>query len=522
MISSLSIRMKIITLIVGTSVVLCALLATFSPYQAKTLAVAVLENDSRFIAKLLSENLALGMQTRDFDDGAALEQTLELLKQKEGDGDATISDVLIFDENREFVKGLYGKRSASLVKTVTDLVVEDHGDIIKSWSPMHDAENNLLGYVEIDLSKAFFQDKANSNTMLSLLIAAITTVVTILIGAYLVGRFVKPMNDIIVKLTTVAKQVGVASHQMSDNSQMLAEGASEQASSLEETSASLEEMGSVSRQNADNAMQANSLSGDASKAAIRGNDAMEKMSKRIDDIKVSSDKTARIIKTIDEIAFQTNLLALNAAVEAARAGEAGKGFAVVAEEVRNLAMRSADAARDTGTLIEESQQNSDNGVQMAQEVAESLTDIVDSVQKVTALINDISEASDGQARGVEQINGAVGQMDKVTQSNASNAEESASASQELSSQSQDLEIAVRNLRTVVRGAKNSDGTGSWDKHDGWSGSGKSRTRNRLHNLTHGGQSVASTAPTFDGGAVQSHQVPRDHHEHEEFEKLLKS
>lgn len=522
MISSLSIRMKIITLIVGTSVVLCTLLATFSPYQAKTLAVAVLENDSRFIAKLLSENLALGMQTRDFDDGAALEQTLELLRQKEGDGDATIADVLIFDENREFVKGLHGKQSTSLGKTVSDLVIEDHGDIIKSWSPMHDTENNLLGYVEIDLSKAFFQDKANSNTMLSLLIAAITTVVTILVGAYLVGRFVRPMNDIIAKLTTIAKQVGVASHQMSDNSQLLAEGASEQASSLEETSASLEEMGSVSRQNADNAMQANNLSGDASKAAIRGNDSMEKMSKTIDDIKVSSDKTARIIKTIDEIAFQTNLLALNAAVEAARAGEAGKGFAVVAEEVRNLAMRSADAARDTGTLIEESQQNADNGVQMAMGVAEALNDIVTSVQKVTALINDISEASDGQARGVEQINGAMGQMDKVTQSNASNAEESASASQELSSQSQELEIAVQDLRRVVRGSKGSGGTDAWNTRDGRSESGKYRVNNRTFGSAHRGQSGTSPAPASDGDVFQSQQAPSDQHEHEEFEELLKS
>ena len=179
---------------------------------------------------------------------------------------------------------------------------------------------------------------------------------------------------------------------------------------------------------------------------------MKRMAVAIDQIKSSSDQTAKILKTIDEIAFQTNLLALNAAVEAARAGDAGKGFAVVAEEVRNLAMRSAEAAKNTATLIEESQKNADNGVTVSAEVAEILSQIVIGSQKVTQLSAEVSAGSNEQAQGIEQVNVAVAQMDKVTQSNAANAEESASASEELSAQARELNDMVNTLVQIVGGS----------------------------------------------------------------------
>ena len=184
----------------------------------------------------------------------------------------------------------------------------------------------------------------------------------------------------------------------------------------------------------------------------------------IQKIKASSDETAKIIKTIDEIAFQTNLLALNAAVEAARAGEAGMGFAVVAEEVRNLAMRSAEAAKNTAELIDGSQTNADNGVAVTTEVSEILKEIAVSSQKVKQLIGEVSAASDEQAQGINQVNAAITQMDQVTQSSAANAEESASASEELSSQAVELKNMVDVLVTIVGNTgSGKNGTGSAKK-----------------------------------------------------------
>jgi methyl-accepting chemotaxis protein len=263
---------------------------------------------------------------------------------------------------------------------------------------------------------------------------------------------VKPIKQIIAGLTEGSEQVASASGQVSSASQSLAEGATEQAAGLEETSSSLEEMSSMTKQNADNASQANTLASEAKSSAQNGSDAMGRMSAAINDIQKSSDETAKIIKVIDEIAFQTNLLALNAAVEAARAGEAGKGFAVVAEEVRNLAMRSAEAAKDTSGLIEESVKNSRNGVEISTEVGQVLEEIVTSISKTSDLVGEIAAASQEQAQGIDQVNTAVAQMDKVTQQNAANAEESASASEEMSAQAESMNQIVGDLVGLVEGA----------------------------------------------------------------------
>jgi len=286
----------------------------------------------------------------------------------------------------------------------------------------------------------------------------------IILAILIVRGIVAALKKIIESLSEGSEQVSSASEQVASASQSLAEGASEQASSLEETSSALEEMSSMTKQNADNAKQADILSSEASSAADKGGKAMEEMAGAIQEIKQSSDETAKIIKVIDEIAFQTNLLALNAAVEAARAGEAGKGFAVVAEEVRNLAQRSAEAAKNTSSLIEGAQKNADNGVRATEEFMAILGEITASIKKVGALISEVTAASQEQSQGIDQINSAVSQMDQVTQQNASSAEESASASEELAGQAQQMQEIVNRLNIIVEGKSAIDKGGTSFNH----------------------------------------------------------
>jgi methyl-accepting chemotaxis protein len=255
------------------------------------------------------------------------------------------------------------------------------------------------------------------------------------------------------QVAEATEQVSSGSQQISSGSQSLAQGANEQASSLEEVSSSLEEMSSMTKQNAENANQAKTLAGDANGKAVQGTEAMSRMSTSINKIKASSDQTAKIVKTIDEIAMQTNLLALNAAVEAARAGEAGRGFAVVAEEVRNLAQRSAEAAKNTANMIEESVNNAQDGVKISGEVSKSFEDIVSGIKKVNDLVNEIAAASQEQSQGIEQVNTAVAQMDKVTQQNAANSEESASAAEEMSSQAEELQSMIAQFALTSSGSQ---------------------------------------------------------------------
>ncbi len=250
------------------------------------------------------------------------------------------------------------------------------------------------------------------------------------------------LDEAMAQVAVGSEQVASAATEISSGSQALAQGASEQASSLQEIASSLQQMASMTKQNAANATEAKGLSDGALNTASKGVDSMHRLSDAVDKIKASSDATAKIVKTIDEIAFQTNLLALNAAVEAARAGDAGKGFAVVAEEVRNLAMRSAEAAKNTANMIEESVKNADNGVQLNMEVLRNLDEINSQVMKVGEVMGEIAAASEQQSQGVDQINTAVEQMNQVTQQNAASSEQSASASEQLTGQAEEMKSLV--------------------------------------------------------------------------------
>lgn len=250
------------------------------------------------------------------------------------------------------------------------------------------------------------------------------------------------LNDLIGKVANSVNQVLNGSQQVASSSQSLSDDATKQASSMEEVTASMTQMGSQTKQNAENAAQANQFATAARNAASEGDAQMQQMLGAMDEINEASDNIAKIIKVIDEIAFQTNLLALNAAVEAARAGVHGKGFAVVAEEVRNLAQRSAKAARETTELIGGSVKKVENGTGIAQKTAQALSEIVDGVTKVTNLIGEIATASNEQALGISQVNQSLTQIDEVTQSNTANAEQSASAAEELSSQAEHLKLML--------------------------------------------------------------------------------
>ncbi|HSV73157.1 MAG TPA: methyl-accepting chemotaxis protein [Chthonomonadales bacterium] len=251
------------------------------------------------------------------------------------------------------------------------------------------------------------------------------------------------------QVAEAAEQVAAASNQISQGSQQLAHGASSQAASLEEISASLQEAASMGDQNVASAEKARVLADQAQSSARRGADNMKLLSEAMSRIKASSDNTAKIVKTIDEIAFQTNLLALNAAVEAARAGDAGKGFAVVAEEVRNLAMRSAEAAKNTANLIEESVKNAESGVSINQGVLKDLQEINQQASSVTDVMGEIAGASAEQRQGMHHVTTALEQVNVVTQQAAANSEEAAASSEELLAQAEEMQGMVGSFQLTA-------------------------------------------------------------------------
>ncbi len=274
----------------------------------------------------------------------------------------------------------------------------------------------------------------------------------------------RPINYAINGLSENAEQVTSASGQISSASQSIAEGASEQAASIEESSASLEEISAMTKQNAESAGHANGLMSEAKRIAGDANEAMAQLAESMAQISSVSKETQKIVKTIDEIAFQTNLLALNAAVEAARAGEAGSGFAVVADEVRNLAMRAADAAKNTADMIENTIKAVHAGNELTTSTQKAFNENRDIIAKAGDLVAEIATASDDQTRGIEQVNIAVSEMDKVVQHNASSAEESASASEEMNAQAEKMMVMVKELAVLVGVRANASRKGKRDFH----------------------------------------------------------
>lgn len=298
-------------------------------------------------------------------------------------------------------------------------------------------------------------DKSVMNVFWQISIATILilSVVIIVVLATVLKDIVNSMTLITTDLDSSSSQIAAASNQLESASQRLAEASTEQASAIQETSATLEETSSMVRQNNQNTEQAAKLAQQTKLCADSSNKGMETMMKAMEEIKKSSNEISKIIKVIDDIAFQTNILALNAAVEAARAGDAGLGFAVVAEEVRNLAQRSTQAAKDTTNIIESNISLSDEGSNIAQKVYGSISEIDMQAKKVSELIDEIAAATNEQSQGIEQIHKAISQMESVLQSNAQTADESAAASQELFAQTLSMNSIVGRLTEFVKGSQ---------------------------------------------------------------------
>ncbi|HOG64828.1 MAG TPA: methyl-accepting chemotaxis protein [Spirochaetota bacterium] len=313
-------------------------------------------------------------------------------------------------------------------------------------------ENDMRAIVE-DIRK--IDGEAQTALVITASVIALILLSVVVFAVFFIRSTTRPILTVVAEISEGTYQVKSASVELAGSSNSLAAGASQQAAAIEETSASLEEMSAITKQNSENAARSEGLMKETGRVVDDANSSMEQVVGAMREIATTGESIAAIVRTIDEIAFQTNLLALNAAVEAARAGDAGAGFAVVAQEVRHLAVRSAEAAKNTSSMLEQSIERIKVGEGLVDTSQQAFVRMTDSFRKVSTMVNEISSASKEQAIGIEQITRAVTEMDKVVQQSAATSEETASAAEELSSQSAEMNASVTRLLDIV-GARRTD------------------------------------------------------------------
>ena len=345
--------------------------------------------------------------------------------------------------------GVYGEVVAA--PTMTPALQSRVRDLASQTGAIKASLKQLSEHCLADLRLNAMADQSQSQRLIALAISALTFAIAAIVSSFLTRSTNTSLRSALGSLNDGAQQVVSAAAELSASAQSLSQGATEQAAALEETSASMEQMASMTRTSALNAQQAATLVTGVVEQVEHSNAALAEMVRSMDGIKASSSRVAQIIKSIDEIAFQTNLLALNAAVEAARAGQAGMGFAVVAEEVRSLAHRSAQAAKDTASLIDESIRRSNEGAGKVGQVASAIGTITESMVRVKNIVADVREASQQQAQGIDQVLQSIQQIERVTQTTAATAEENAAAGDELNAQAEASLTVVRQLEVLVDG-----------------------------------------------------------------------
>ena len=451
----LSLRLQIILLLSVIGVVTAVFMAVYFPYNAREMGTQILSASSKQTAEVLAQELSIGLETRILDNGESIRELLRPFNNNtldDGVGAATV-----FDENGKYLYGV-GPKNQELVisalpnttiKNVTNNMITYTVPIYKKVQNGDGTKETAIGALKIQFTTLWLRENAHHLLLVTLYASFFAMILFSIVGYTYGTRIYKPIQKTIAHLIHVSGSMSEASMQLSASSEEMAGGASQQASSLEETSASIEELSSMTRQNAETSKEANKLAAQNKQASEEGNAAMMQLRAAMNQLKVSTDETSKIIKAIDEIAFQTNLLALNAAVEAARAGDAGLGFAVVADEVRRLALKTSEAAKETEAIIEEKKHATDEGVTLVEEAANMLENITQKSVRVSELISEISTASFEQSQGLDQISKAMNSVDSVTQKNAAGAEQNASAAANLKSEAHQLKKIVDTLTSLV-------------------------------------------------------------------------
>ncbi|MCP4343967.1 MAG: hypothetical protein GY795_00390 [Desulfobacterales bacterium] len=442
-----SVKFKLMTL-VGVTSLFVIIVMMILPWQIEKLTADIMKKSagSDFIVKLLTDNIALGLEAMPLDNGASVDQTLEMLKI--GAAESLIESIAIFDPDMKRIRGTENPDISIRHKDTDTTLMWNKKQRLIIFSPLNH-DNRKVGYMEILFTKAHVVSRTKE-FLNRIYLAGIVFIVFGLLLAYRISKtIISVLQNVSGKMGESANHVNEVSGQVFSASRVLSEQASEQASSIDEISRSMNEMATMIRKNAENAGKANILTQEAGQVVHQANESVKGLQKSIEETSKAADETVRIVKTIDDIAFQTNLLSLNAAVEAARAGEAGAGFSIVAEEVRNLAARSADAAKNTAEIIQKSAEQAKEGSSIVKDAGKVFEKLFGIARNVEDLVREIASASTEQTQKTEQVNSSVSEIDRVTRTNASNAEQASMISEQLNNEVEQMNHFLYELMTLV-------------------------------------------------------------------------